>query len=243
MKVVVSIGGSVLAPDLETARIEGHARAIEALVEAGWDVGVVVGGGPVARDYIDAGRRLGANEIQLDQIGIEITRLNARLLLSALSVDSVATPAPSYEEAGEAMRHGDVAVMGGVAAGQTTDAVSAALAEYTDASLLIYATSVPGVFSADPNEDSGAERYDRLSGSELVDVIAGIEMSAGSSAPVDILAAKLIERSRVRTIVLDGTDPEAIVRAVLEGTHDGTDIVPESSSAELPHWQSQEPEA
>lgn len=236
MKAVVSIGGSVLAPDLDTDRIEAHAQAIEALVEAGWDVGVVVGGGTVSRDYIDAARRLGANEIQLDQVGIEVTRLNARLLVSALDVDSVATPAETYEEAGEAMRHGDVAVMGGIAAGQTTDAVSAALAEYTDANILVYATSVPGVFSADPNEHAGAERYDRLTAAELVDVIADIEMVAGSSAPVDLLAAKLIERSRVRTVVLDGTNPESIVDAVLRGDHDGTDIVAEGTAERLAHW-------
>ncbi|MFB6104697.1 MAG: UMP kinase, partial [Halobacteriaceae archaeon] len=181
MKVVVTIGGSVLAPDLDVTRVEGHAAAIEALVDAGWDVGVVVGGGSVARDYIDAGRRLGANEIELDQIGIEVTRLNARLLLSALDTDAVATPAEQYAEAGEAMRHGDVAVMGGVVAGQTTDAVSAAMAEYTDADLLVYATSVPGVFSADPETDASAERFDRLSASELVDVIVDVEMNAGSS--------------------------------------------------------------
>lgn len=94
-------------------------------------------------------------------------------------------------------------------AGQTTDAVSAALAEYTDADLLLYATSVPGVFSADPNEDADAEHFTRMTAGELVDIIADIEMNAGSSAPVDLLAAKLIERSGVRTIVLDGTDPAA----------------------------------
>ena len=42
---------------------------------------------------------------------------------------------------------------------------------------------------------------------------------------MDILAAKLIERSGVPAIVLDGTDPEAVVRAALEGEHDGTDVV------------------
>lgn len=237
MKAVVSIGGSVLAPDLDTDRVEAHARAVEALVDAGWSVGVVVGGGTVARDYIDAARRLGANEIRLDRVGIEVTRLNARLLISALGVDRVAAPAETYEAAGEAMRHGDVAVMGGVAAGQTTDAVGAALAEYVEADLLVYATSVPGVFSADPNVEDGAERYDRLDASELVDVIADIEMTAGSSAPVDILAAKLIQRSRVRTVVLDGTDPSRIVDAVLDGDHDGTDIVSEGAPDRLAHWR------
>jgi uridylate kinase len=59
---------------------------------------------------------------------------------------------------------------------------------------------------------------------------------AGASAPVDLLAAKLIERSGMRTIVLDGTDPESIRRAVLRGEHDGTDVIPEASGAEPSYW-------
>jgi uridylate kinase len=52
---------------------------------------------------------------------------------------------------------------------------------------------------------------------------------AGASAPVDLLAAKLIERSTMRTVVLDGTDPERVADAVLRGEHSGTDVVPEGS--------------
>jgi uridylate kinase len=236
MRVVVSVGGSVLAPDLRHERVQAHATAIERLVEEGCSVGAVVGGGGIARDYIETARSLGANEIELDDIGIAVTRLNARLAIAALGESAAPSPAADYETAGEAMRRDDVAVMGGVVAGQTTDAVGAALAEYTNADLLIYATSVPGVFSADPHEDDTAERFDRMTASELVDVIAGIEMNAGSSAPVDLLAAKLIQRSGVRTIVLDGTDPEAIVDAALRGDHDGTDVIPEGAADEMGYW-------
>ncbi|WP_232686605.1 UMP kinase [Halobacterium zhouii] len=236
MRVVISIGGSVLAPDLAHERVEDHAAAIERLSDAGCEIGAVVGGGGVAREYIHTARSLGANEIELDDIGIDVTRLNARLLIAALDGRAAPSPAKSYEEAGEAMRRDDVAVMGGVVAGQTTDAVSAALAEYTDADLLLYATSVPGVFSADPNENPDAEHYEQMTASELVDVIADIEMAAGSSAPVDLLAAKLIERSGVRSIVLDGTDPERIVDAVLYGEHDGTDIIPDGTDDEMTYW-------
>ena len=240
MNVVVSIGGSVLAPDLGSERVAEHAAVIEALVAEGCTVGVVVGGGGVAREYIGAARELGANEIQLDEIGIDVTRLNARLLIAALGEGASASAAETYEDAGEAMKRGDVAVMGGVAPGQTTDAVSAALAEYTDSDLLVYATSVPGVFSADPNEDADARKLRELSPNELVEVIAGIEMNAGSSAPVDILAAKLIERSGMRTIVLDGTEPERIGEAVRYGEHDGTDIVPEGADEEVTYWARQD---
>jgi uridylate kinase len=50
---------------------------------------------------------------------------------------------------------------------------------------------------------------------------------AGSSAPVDLLAAKLIERAGMRAIVFDGTDPSNITDAVLNGSHTGTDVIPE----------------
>ena len=236
MKVVVSIGGSVLMPEPGSGRVAAHANVVEELVDEGCRVGCVVGGGGVAREYIGAARELGANEIELDQIGIDVTRLNARLLIAALGEESVTAPAHDYEQAGEALRRGNLCVMGGVAPAQTTDAVSAALAEYVDADLLVYATSVPGVYSDDPNENDGATKYDQLTAGELVDVIADLEMTAGSSAPIDILGAKIIQRSGMRTIVLDGTDPDRIARAVRRGDHEGTDVIPTAAGAEPTYW-------
>jgi uridylate kinase len=227
MRVVISIGGSVLAPDLEPDRVAAYAEAIEDLANAGHTVGTVVGGGTVARDYITTARDLGANEIQLDQLGIEVTRLNARLLIAALDERAAPTPPETYEGAGAALRRGDIPVMGGVTAAQTTDAVSAALAEYVGADRLVYATSVDGVFDADPNEDPNATKFDELTASELVEIIAAGEMNAGSNAPVDLLAAKVIQRSGVEAVVLDGGDPASVVEAIETGEHDGTEIVPE----------------
>jgi uridylate kinase len=236
MRVVISIGGSVLAPDLDVGRVEGHAAVVESLANEGCELGTVVGGGGVARDYIGAARDLGANEVQLDQIGIDVTRINARLLVAALGDVVDPTPAHDYEEAGDAIRRGDVCVMGGVMPGQTTDAVAAALAEYINADLLVYATSADGVFDDDPSANPDAEKYESLTPSDLVDVIAPMSRSAGASAPVDLLAAKLIERAGMRTVVLDGTNPDAVEAAVLRGEHTGTDVVPEGSGREPTYW-------
>ncbi|MFC7223657.1 UMP kinase [Halalkalicoccus sp. GCM10025322] len=240
MNVVVSIGGSVLIPGFADDRVEEHAAVIEELADDGCSIGAVVGGGRIAREYIAAAREIGANEIELDTIGIDVTRLNARLLIAALGESVAPAPPETYEHAGEVLRNGDVCVMGGVAPAQTTDAVSAALAEYVNADLLVYATSVPGVFDADPQEDADAERFDRITASELVNVIADIEMTAGSSAPVDLLAAKIIERSGMRTIVLDGTEPERITSAVRYGDHEGTDVIPEGVGDEPTYWAENE---
>lgn len=235
MKVVVSIGGSVLVPDLEADQVNEHAAVVEQLADAGCTVGAVVGGGPTAREYVGTARELGANEIALDEIGIATTRLNARLLIAGLEGRAAPRIPKDYETAGEVLRREEIVVMGGVTPGQTTDAVSAALAEYVDADLLVYATSVPGVFSDDPNEVDGAEKFREMTPGDLVDAIADIEMKAATSAPVDLLAAKLIERSGMRTVVLDGTDPSNIAAAVLRGDHDGTDVVP-AGSDEPSYW-------
>jgi len=108
--------------------------------------------------------------------------------------------------------------------------VAAAFAEYVDADLLVYATSTDGVYDADPKTDPEAIKYTTMSPSELVDLIVPMSRNAGASAPVDILAAKLIERSGMRTVVLDGSEPSNIETAVLGGDHTGTDIIPPGSS-------------
>jgi uridylate kinase len=225
MRVVVSVGGSVLVPDLASSRVAGYAAAVEQLLDAGHEVCVVVGGGATAREYIGAARELGANETELDHLGIAVTRLNARLLIAALDERAVSAPATGHGAARTALRRGDVPVMGGTAAGHTTDAVATALAEYVDADLLVYATSVPGVFDADPKADPEATKYGRIGVDDLVALVAKMDIDAGSNAPVDLLATKLLQRAGLRAVVLDGSDPEAVVAAV-DGDHDGTDIEP-----------------
>ncbi|MFB6138798.1 MAG: UMP kinase [Halobacteriaceae archaeon] len=238
MRVVIAVGGSVLAPELSPERIEAYADVLTRVADTdagdtmagagdhGTDVAVVVGGGQIARQYIEAARALDTNEIALDDVGIGVTRLNARLLAAAVGERAPQEPPTEYETAARALRRGDLPVMGGAVAGQTTDAVAAALAEYVGADRLVYATSVDGVYDADPNVDADAQRYDSLTPDELVDVVADVEMRAGSAAPVDLLAAKLIQRSGLRAVVLDGSDPEAVADAALGGPHDGTDIAP-----------------
>lgn len=226
MKVVISVGGSILVPSVESTRVEEYVSVLSELDDAGHEVGVVVGGGPAARKYIETARSLGGNEIELDQLGVAVTRLNARLLIAGLDDRASPSPVTDHNKAKEVFQRGDIPVMGGTVAGHTTDAVATALAEHVDADLLVYATSVPGVYDVDPSQDDDAEKLGSLSPGELVDIVSNIEMAAGSNAPVDLLATKLLQRSRLRAVVLDGTDPQGVIRAI-NGTHDGTDIIPE----------------
>jgi uridylate kinase len=232
MRVVVSIGGSVLVPDLDPDRVSAYADVLESLDADDHTLGTVVGGGQTARDYIGTARALGANEIELDQLGIAVTRLNARLLVAGLGERAASTPPEDYDAGREAFRRGDIPVMGGVVAGQTTDAVATAFAEHVDADLLIYATSVPGVFDTDPDADPDATKFDEMTATDLVRLVVEADMNAGSNVPVDPVAAKILTRSGIHATVLDGTDPAAVERAVRTGDHEGTDIVPTDAAGE-----------
>jgi len=94
MKIVVKVGGSAIAQGLDARRFREYADVIKQLAKD-HTVLIVIGGGSPARDYINVSKELGANNSILDYIGIGVSRLNARLLISALG-DS-AYPQPPYD--------------------------------------------------------------------------------------------------------------------------------------------------
>ena len=223
MKVVLSLGGSVLLGNSFeglTTRISEFARAINEISKE-HSVFVVVGGGRVAREYIETARNLGADETYSDYLGIGVTRLNAMLLAIALKNSPKIIP-KDFAEAYELSLNHSVVVMGGTFPGHTTDATAALLAEFVKADLLLNATSVDGVYSADPKKVKDAKRFEKLSFEELVDIVSKGESKAGSSNVLDLLATKIIQRSRIKTIVFLGT-PENLLKAI-EGVSVGTVI-------------------
>ena len=210
MKAVISLGGSVLVRNFDAERIRAYAEVLERLAKE-HKIFVVVGGGRVAREYINAARKLGANETLCDFIGIDVTRINAMLLASAIK-DAPKEIPKDFREAYELSMNHAVVVMGGTFPGHTTDATAALLAEFVGADILLNATSVNGVYSADPRKDPNAVRFEKITARELVVIVAAGETKAGSSNVIDLLAAKIIERSGIRTVVFLG-EPENIERA------------------------------
>lgn len=223
MKIVIKVGGSAIAPGLDAKRFKEYADVIGELAKE-HTVLVVVGGGKPARDYIAVSKELKANNSILDYIGIGVSRLNARLLISALGDLAYPEPPYDYQQAGLAMYSGKVVVMGGVVPGQTTDAVAAILAEYVYADLLIRTTSVDGVFTADPKVDRSAKKIDSMTSQELLDMVTRMEMTAGANNIFDMLGAQIVKRSRITMIVVNGNDPKNILAAV-SGKAIGTKIM------------------
>ena len=222
MKIVVSIGGSVLAKELQPRNFKRYANAIKEIGKH-HSVFIVTGGGKAAREYIGVARALGSDEATCDFLGIDITRINARLLIAALGDAAYYEPPFNYKEARTASIAGQIVVMGGVTPGQTTDAVSAVLAEYVGADLLINATSIDGVYTSDPKKNKSARKFETMTPHQLIEIVMKTEMVAGANSPIDLLAAKIIERSNIKTIVLNGEDPQNIIDAI-NGKYNGTTI-------------------
>lgn len=222
MKIIVSIGGSVLAKELQPEKFKGYATVIKEIGK-NHTLFIVTGGGKAAREYIGVARYLGSDEATCDFIGIDITRLNARLLIAALGEAAYYEPPLNYKEARNASLTGKIVVMGGVTPGQTTDAVSAVLSEYVGADLLINATSIDGVYTSDPKKNKDARKFETMTPHQLIEIVMKTEMVAGANSPIDLLAAKIIERSNIKTIVLNGENPQNILDAV-SGKYRGTVI-------------------
>ncbi len=214
-RIVISLGGSVLVPTLEKNHVREYATILTRL---GKDlrVFVVVGGGGEARRYIGVARDLGIDEATADELGIQVTRMNATLLAGALGEAAYPNIAESYRDAARFGETGKIVVMGGVIPGQTTDAVSALLAEKVRADLIINWTSVDGIYSADPKKHRDAVKKSILTPQELQAIIRGDRLEAGSNTIFDTLAAKIIGRSGIPLVVLDGrkpADPRKAIRA------------------------------
>ncbi|MFA5221547.1 MAG: UMP kinase [Methanoregula sp.] len=230
--VVISLGGSILIPTLENNRIKDYVPVLEAIA-AKHRLLVVVGGGGEARRYIDVVRALGIDEGTSDEIGILVTRLNATMLVAALGNAAYPAVATSHSDAKKFAESGKIVIMGGITPGQTTDAVAAVLAECVHADVFINVTSVPGVYDKDPKTNAEAKHFATLTPAGLLDIVGSVGLCAGSHAPLDIIAARIVERSHIPLVVLDGTNPKNLSDAVLRGKFTGT-IVSEKAGNILP---------
>jgi|SRR5208283_240704 len=230
--VVISLGGSILIPELENNRIQAYLPVLEKIA-ARHRLFVVVGGGGGARDYIMVARKLGIDEGTADEIGILVTRLNATLLIAALGEAAYPKVAESHSEAKKFAESKKIVIMGGITPGQTTDAVAAVLAERVQADVFVNVTSVNGIYDKDPNKYPKAKHHRTLTPQQLLGIVGKGGLGAGSHNVLDIIAARVVERSHIPLVVLDGTRPENLSDALLLGKCEGS-IVSSTKKKILP---------
>jgi uridylate kinase len=186
---------------------------------------VVTGGGKVARHYISTARSLGSDEASLDIIGIEVSRLNARLLILALGDQAYPAVPEDLEQVSKAVTDSSrrIVVTGGLHPGQSTNATAALIAEKIKASKFLNATDVNGIYDSDPNKNKGAKLFNEITVKKCIELLGSQDSAAGAYDLMDIVALKVIERSKIPTVVLK-SDP-AVIKNAISTSAIGTRIV------------------
>jgi uridylate kinase len=205
--VVASIGGSLLLTGQDDAKYLADLAALLREIGRTTPLIVTTGGGRTAREYIRLGRELGLTEVELDEIGIEVTRLHARLLAAGIGAPTAAHPPPTIALAVHELHRASPVVMGGTEPGHTTDGVAALLAVRLRAARLINATDVDGIYEDDPRTNPRARRIPKSSWADFRRrVNASTTGEAGQNFPFDRLGADTLARADIPLWVVHGRD-------------------------------------
>jgi uridylate kinase len=223
MRIVVRIGGSVVASPVNTELMSKYVDLLRTLKEQGHEVAVVVGGGSLAREFIAIAKKLGLGEQAQDEIAISVSRLFAQLFLEKLGEMSGRKVALTLNDAAKILSEGKIVLMGGLKPGITTDAVAALVAERVKADLLVKGTDQDGVYNKDPRKHTDAVKLDRLSFDDLSNVFSENKHKAGMHQIIDPEAVKVLKRRRMKLVVVNGFKHENIFAAV-KGESVGTVI-------------------
>ena len=223
MRIVVRIGGSVVANPINTDLMSKYADVIKSVRQQGHEVAVIVGGGALARQFIGIAKELNLDMTAQDEIAISCSRLFAQLFLKKLGDVACSRVAVTLDEAAQCLAEDKVVVMGGLKPGITTDTVAALVAECVDAELLVKGTDQNGVYDKDPRKYPDAVKLDKLTIDDLAKVFEHNEHKAGIHQIIDPEAIKVLKRKRLKIIVVNGFVPENMLAAI-KGENVGTVI-------------------
>ncbi len=220
-RVVIKLSGKVFG-DNAAIDLKKYARMLAEISGKVQPV-IVAGGGRIARHYIEIARRFDLDEASLDIMGIEVSRLNAKLVIAALGERAYASVPKNLEEVESAAATGRIVCTGGLHPGQSTNATAALIAEKIKASRFLNATDVDGIYDSDPNKNRSAKMFKEITVKKCLEILGSENSAAGAYDLMDIVALKVIERSKIPTVVLK-SDVSAIKNAVA-GKATGTRII------------------
>ena len=231
-RVLVKLSGEGLAGaagfGIDPPTLRETATEIAAAATA-VQLSLVVGGGNLCRGGSDDGlAAAGLDRVTGDHMGMLATLMNALALrdsLAAIGTDAVVlasheipTVAEGYsvEKALDHLGAGKVVVHGGGTGNPlfTTDTAACLRGIETGADLIVKATKVDGVYSADPLADPEAERFDELTHREVLDKQLGV---------MDLTAITLCREHGMPVVVCDATRPGTLTR-IVRGAKVGTRI-------------------
>ncbi len=227
-RILLKLSGEALMGEadygIDPKTLERLASEIRQIVESQCEVGIVVGGGNIFRGAGLAAK--GMDRVTGDHMGMLATVMNALAMQDALEKSSVTARVMSAIKINEvcedfirrrAIRHLEKGRVVIFAAGTgnpffTTDSAAALRAIEIGADLLIKATKVDGIYSADPAKDPSATRYDRLGYQDVIDRDLKV---------MDTAAFALCRDHRIPIRVYD-LERAGALRRILEGEEIGT---------------------
>jgi uridylate kinase len=220
-RIVIKLSGRIFSMD-NVKMLKDYASFLVKISKICQPI-VIAGGGNIARHYITHARSSGADESTLDELGIEISRLNAKLLIYALKNKAYSHPPTTLQEVRHAVDDGLIVVSGGLHPGQSTNGTAALIAEKINAEQFLNATDVDGVYDKDPNKFKNAKKFKRIELKNLKNMLVHEDSIAGGYDLMDIVALKIIERSKIKTRILKA-DIKTLEKAI-KGVDVGTEIV------------------
>ncbi|MBI3254856.1 MAG: UMP kinase [Nitrosarchaeum sp.] len=220
-RIVIKLSGRIFSMD-NVKMLKDYASFLVKISKICQPI-IIAGGGNIARHYIAHARSSGADESTLDELGIEISRLNAKLLIYALKDKAYSHPPTTLQEVRHAVDDGLIVVAGGLHPGQSTNGTAALIAEKINAEQFLNATDVDGVYDRDPNKFKNAKKFKRIELKNLKNMLVHEDSLAGGYDLMDIVALKIIERSKIKTRILKA-DIKTLEKAI-KGMDVGTEIV------------------
>ena len=216
-RVLLKLSGEGLAGDkgygIDNHILNSVAEDIKEIINAGVQVGIVVGGGNIFRGV--AGTSMGVDRTAGDNIGMLATLMNSLMIQSALKsigIDARVLSAFKVEKACEffirdrAINHlnnGRVVIIAGGTGNPffTTDSAAALRAAELDCDVLMKATQVDGVYDKDPQKFSDAVKYEEISHSDAIKQNLKIMDTTAFALTMDnnipILVFKLLEKGNL----------------------------------------------
>jgi len=209
---------------IDPERLQHYAKEIDSITKLGVEVAVVIGGGNIFRGLQAADS--GIERVQGDYMGMMATVINGMALQSALETQGVYSRLVSAIEMREiaesyirrrAIRHlekGRVVVFSAGTGSPyfTTDSAAALRASEVNADVILKGTRVDGIYSADPEKDPNAVKYDKISFNEVINNNLKI---------MDMTAFTMCHENNIPIIVFDINNPNNLIK-IIAGEQIGT---------------------
>lgn len=221
--LVISLGGSLIVPEeIDTAFLKRFKKLSQQLAKRHKLV-IVTGGGSTARNYIAPIRKSKLDELYTSLVGIESTKLNASLVAAFLKQFHLLPD--SLQQVKKELEKNRVVVCGalGFTPKMTSDGDAAQIAEYINADLLVNLTNVNGLYTKDPKKP-GATLIKTITFKNFKKIADKTDYKAGQHFVLDQVAAAIITRAKIKTLILNGKDLKNLEKALEDKPFLGTTI-------------------